>query len=171
MARVFPGRFTARIEGDFVVFMIGMRVNRFWKLHKWIPVARAMSPMLRTLVQNPEKGLLGLRAGWMGKGPVLVQYWRTFDDLDRFARNPTDPHLSAWRAFNHAIRASGDVGIWHETYKVRAGDYECVYGNMPRVGLAKAGEHLPAKSVGETASRRIGAATEDTPAIEPYSNP
>lgn len=59
MAKVFPGRFTAQIDEPFVVFLIGMRVNNFWAFPKWIPVARAMSPMLRTLYQHPEKGFLG----------------------------------------------------------------------------------------------------------------
>lgn len=27
-------RLTAEIDGDFVVFLIGMRVNRLWKVHK-----------------------------------------------------------------------------------------------------------------------------------------
>ena len=30
------------------------------------------------------------------------------------------------------------TGIWHETFLVRAGEYEAVYGNMPTYGLAKA---------------------------------
>ncbi len=30
---VLPGRFTASIKDDFVVFVIGMRVNKLWKLH------------------------------------------------------------------------------------------------------------------------------------------
>ena len=34
--------------------------------------------------------------------------------------------------------SSGDIGIWHETYLIRAGEYETVYGSMPRVGLARA---------------------------------
>ena len=28
MPQIFPGRYTADVEGDFVVFLIGMRVNR-----------------------------------------------------------------------------------------------------------------------------------------------
>lgn len=31
MARVIADRMTAQVEGDFVVFLIGMRINRFWK--------------------------------------------------------------------------------------------------------------------------------------------
>ena len=40
MARVSNGRMTADIEGDFVVFLIGMRFNKPWKLHKWWAVVR-----------------------------------------------------------------------------------------------------------------------------------
>jgi len=36
MSKVIPGRFTADIEGPFVVFIIGMRVNKFFAFHKWI---------------------------------------------------------------------------------------------------------------------------------------
>jgi hypothetical protein len=43
MSSVFRGRHTAQIEGPFVVFIIGMRINRLWAVHKWLPVARAMA--------------------------------------------------------------------------------------------------------------------------------
>jgi len=42
MSSVFRGRYTAEIDGSFVVFIIGMRINRLWALHKWVPVALAM---------------------------------------------------------------------------------------------------------------------------------
>ena len=79
--------------------------------------------------------------------------------------------MPAWKRFNQAVRASGDVGIWHETYKLRAADYECIYGNMPRVGLAAAGVHVPVGSTGQSAARRIGAVDVDQPALTPYANP
>lgn len=47
MAAVAPKRVTARIDGDFVVFLIGMRINKPWTVHKWLPVFRAMSRMIR----------------------------------------------------------------------------------------------------------------------------
>ena len=37
----------------------------------------------------------------------------------------------------------GRTGIWHETYLVRAGEYEAIYGNMPPFGLGKAGRLVP----------------------------
>ncbi len=47
MAKTINQRMTVKLEGDFVVFLIGMRINRFWKFHKWIPVAAAMPKMLK----------------------------------------------------------------------------------------------------------------------------
>lgn len=169
-AAVHPGRFTAQMPDDFVVFLVGMRVNRPAMIHKWLPVFTAMPRMLRWLDRHPEAGLLKWHFAWI-YGPGTVQYWRSFDDLSRFARSADEPHLPAWRAFNEAVQASGDVGIWHETFQVRAGDYESIYGNMPRVGLAAAGVHLPVASTGQSAARRIGVADVDAPALAPYANP
>ena len=165
--RVEAGRSTADIDGDFVVFLIGMRFNKPWKVHKWWPVFRAMPRMLRVLDDHPELGCLGHHQ-WGGRTLIVVQYWRSFEDLDRFARGPDLPHLEPWRRFNRAVRDSGDVGIWHETYKVRAGEYEAVYGNMPVFGLAAAGAHVPVASKAHAAAARIGAASEDEPAVQPY---
>ena len=47
MSKVVPKRVTAEIEGDFVIFLIGMRINKLWKVHKWLPVFRAMPRMIR----------------------------------------------------------------------------------------------------------------------------
>jgi hypothetical protein len=158
MARVVNGRMTADIEGDFVVFMIGMRVNKPWKLHKWLPVARAMAPMLRILSSRDELGLLGMH-GWVGPtGPLLVQYWRSPEHLERFASDPALPHHAPWRAFNRRVGNDGDVGIWHETFLVPAGQYETIYGNMPRFGLATAGHHVPVARKGNRAVERRHAA-------------
>jgi len=140
-----------------------MRINRFFAFSKWIPTARAMGPMLRTLFQHPEKGLLGTQVFFYWRGISLVQYWRAFEDLEKFARNREDPHLESWRRFNKTIGSDGSVGIWHETYLVEAGHYEAVYGNMPVFGLAAATEHVPAVGRRETARRRLGG--ENEPAI------
>ena len=34
MAKIIPKRVTAELEGDFVVFLIGIRINKPWKVHK-----------------------------------------------------------------------------------------------------------------------------------------
>jgi hypothetical protein len=161
------GRFTADIEGDFVVFLIGMRFNHPLRVHKWWPVFTAMPTMIRALHQHPELGCLGTQ-NWIGRTTLLLQYWRDFDSLNQFARDKDLPHLEPWRRFNRAVRDSGDVGIWHETFRVRAGEYEAVYGNMPVFGLAAASRSLPVARKAESAAARIGASATDEPVVEPY---
>jgi hypothetical protein len=164
MAEVFTGRYSADLDGDFVVFLIGMRFNKPWNVRGWWHTATSMRPMLKELEAHPELGLLYAQQAWIG-GPAVVQYWRSFEDLDRFARNADNRHLPAWKKWNRASRASGAVGIWHETYKVHAGEYEAIYGNMTRLGLANAGGHAPLTVKGRSAARRIGATEEDVPAV------
>lgn len=154
MASVIPKRVTARIDGDFVVFLIGMRINRPWKVHKWWPVFSAMPRMLRELEAHPESGFLGHIAS-LG---VIVQYWRSFEHLEAYARAADQLHWPAWTAFNRRVGGSrGDVGIWHETYKVRAGEYECVYSGMPSYGLARASHSADALGALDSARGRMEA--------------
>jgi hypothetical protein len=170
MAQVMPGRFTAHTDEPFVVFLIGMRVNRPLAFRKWVPTAMAMGPMLRELYGNPQKGFLGAEQFFYWPGAALVQYWRSFDELERFARDPNDPHFPAWRRFNETVGTDGSVGIWHETYTVEAGHHETIYNNMPMFGLARATEHVPAKGRLETARRRMRRG-ENEPAVPSPSEP
>lgn len=105
MSAAIPKRVTSTIEGDFVVFPIGMRINAWWKTHRWLPVMLSMRRKLRELDQG---------------------------------------------------RSRGDVGIWHETYGVRAGEYECVYSGMPEMGLALASRMVDAAGELDTAQGRMG---------------
>jgi hypothetical protein len=157
MSKIFNGRYTAKTDQPLVVFLIGMRINKWWRFDKWFPIASAMGPMLQTLFTDPEKGFLHAEFFWNFNGPVLIQYWRSFEDLERFARQPSDPHLKAWKKFNQAIGADGSVGIWHETYRVNPDQCESVYGNMPQFGLAAATEHVQAVGRRETARKRLDA--------------
>jgi len=75
--------------------------------------------------------------------PVIVQYWRSFEHLEAFAKDTNDPHLGVWRRYWRRVGKSGRTGIWHETYLVRDGEYEAIYGNMPPFGLGKAGQLMP----------------------------
>ena len=151
----FAGRRVAHIDGDFVVFLIGMRINRPWRPDKWLPVFRAMGPMIEELEADGESGFLGAARGFMFGGPALVQYWRSFEHLDRYARRRDARHLPVWREFNQRVRDSGDVGIWHETYGIRAGSYETIYSGMPPFGLGKAGRLVAASGSRETARLRM----------------
>jgi hypothetical protein len=162
MAQIYPGRYTAETDEPFVVFLIGMRFNRLWAIHKWWPIFTAMPRMLEALQAEPGSGLLGYQNFLYPGGVGVIQYWRSYEALDRFARSPDEMHLEAWKRFNRAVGADGSVGIWHETYLVGAGQYECIYGNMPRFGLAKATAHGPVVGRRETARGRLGRADERT---------
>ncbi len=52
--------------------------------------------------------------------------------------------------------------------RVRAGEYEALYGNMPVFGLAAAARHMPTARKANTAAARIGASPTDETAVEPY---
>ncbi len=155
--KVQNGRFTGQIEGDFVVFLIGMRFNKLWKVHRWIPPFMAMPKMLNELASHPAKGLLGYRMMISGRTVTMVQYWRSFDQLEAFARNTDDPHLPAWRKYNAKVGTNGDVGVYHETYRIAAGNAETIYANMPVMGLAAAGVSRQVGKGSDRARERIDA--------------
>jgi len=148
------GRMKANLDGDFVIFMIGMRLNKIWAIHKWLPVFLAMPKMLKELGKSRELGLLHYES-WFGRTVILVQYWRSKEQLLAYAKNDKAQHLPAWKAFNKAVGSKGSVGIWHETYLVTNGTYENVYGNMPPFGLGKAGKLEPVGKRHETAQQRL----------------
>jgi hypothetical protein len=86
----------------------------------------------------------------------LVQYWRSFDALEKYARATDGKHWPAWVDFNKRMgKSRGDVGIWHETYRVSAGNYEAIYSGMPPQGLGVAGRLIPARDRFESARGRI----------------
>lgn len=153
MSKVIPGRFTAKMEGPFAVFAIGMRINKFWAVHKWLPVFLAMSPMIRELYTHKELGFYHTEFFFSWRRVILLQYWRSFEDIERYARGGL--HLQAWKDFNRKIGTDGTVGIFHETYVIEPGKYESVYVNMPLSGLAKAGQHVPASGKREDARSRL----------------
>ena len=141
MTQTAGRRMMAEIDGDFVVFLIGASPSKLHLVRSLIDLGgrRGMRHMLDYLVAHPEKGLLGYQLGL----PAIVQYWRSFEHLEAFARDAADPHLAVWRNYWRRVGNSGRTGIWHETYLVRAGEYEAIYGNMPPFGLGKAGRLVP----------------------------
>ena len=157
MPMVDRRRTCAEVEGEFVVFLIGMRINKPWKVWKWWPLAMAMPRMLAELQKQPELGLLHARTHPGFPGIMVVQYWHSFEHLEAYARNRDAAHLPAWQAFNRAIGSNGDVGIWHETYVVAPGRYEAFYNNMPPFGLGVAGRIVEASGARKEARARLKA--------------
>lgn len=159
MARIVERRVCAEMEGGFVVFLIGMRVNRPWKIWKWWPVATAMPRMIAELMRQPALGLLHARTHFGFPNVMVVQYWESFEKLEAYAKARDRAHLPAWQAFNKAVGSGGDVGIWHETYVVGAGQYENIYNNMPPYGLAACATVVDAVGARQAARQRVKAET------------
>lgn len=155
MTKILSDRMTVDIEGDFVVFLIGMRMNKLWKVWKWWPVMRSMPRMLRELSKREELGLLAHQTYYSGRNVMVVQYWRSFEALHGYSTSPAFQHMPAWKAFNNEVGIGGDVGIWHETYLVPQGQYEAIYGNMPACGLGRAGHLIEAAGRKRSAKGRL----------------
>ncbi|TQM62522.1 DUF4188 domain-containing protein [Humibacillus xanthopallidus] len=135
-------------DGGLAVFLIGMRVNQPWRPDLWAPVFGAMPRMLAELYaakaahargEADDLGFLDGRTLIGAGGPTLVQYWRSAEHIYAYASDRDREHHPAMRAFYaRSRRATGAVGIWHETFAVPAGAHESLYLAMPPTGLGKA---------------------------------
>ena len=147
-----PGRHTIENNQDIVVFLIGARINKWWLLPLGLPVILAMPRMLRELFKDPSSGFLGAEIlGLAG----MVQYWRSLDDLHRYAHDREKQHKPAWVRYAQKILGNGVVGVWHETYIVKAGGYEVVYTNMPQLGQGRFRPLVSATGDRATAAGRL----------------
>lgn len=171
MAKVHVGRTAAAVPpSGAVVFLIGMRVNKPWQVHKWFPVFTAMPRMLIELARNPELGLRGRPRTFVSGRTILVwQQWESFEHLEAYAKAPQHKHLPAWREFNRSVRGNDAVGIYHETYLVDPTTAEAVYVNMPPLGLGAAFGTQPAEGLHRTAPGRLGRTHPRRPSHDPDS--
>ncbi|WP_188455515.1 DUF4188 domain-containing protein [Virgibacillus oceani] len=152
--QIYTGRYTTENDEDFVVFLIGMRINKRHAVHKWLPVFTAMPPMIKELYTNKEAlGFLSMETYFGLRTTVMIQYWRRTEDLLAYAKG--EKHLAAWKDFNKKVGNNSAVGIYHETYNLKRGNYESVYGNMPLYGLGKAMKHVPITPERISARKRL----------------
>lgn len=151
---IYTGRYTTENDKDVVVFLIGMRVNNRFAIHKWGPVFTAMPGMIKELYTHKEElGFLSMESYFGLRSTVMIQYWRSTEDLLAYAKGKK--HLSAWKNFNKKVGNNAAVGIYHETYELKKGKYESVYGNMPLYGLGKAMKHIPIAKENMGALKRL----------------
>lgn len=149
------------IKGDFCVFLIGFRMNAFTAKSKGKWVGDAMQEMLAELQAAPELGCLNVDS-YVTPNPVagstflLVQYWRSYEQLVDYSRGKDFKHYPAWmRILKEAKDNGSTAGIWHEAFKVRDGEYEGIYVNTPPMGLGKI-ELTPAVGRMTTSKGRTG---------------
>ena len=105
MPDIREGRWTAEIDGDFVVFLIVRASTEAASApaFKDLGGSKGMRAMLQYLTEHPEKGLLGYETA----GFTVIQYWRSFEHLEAFAKDKDDPHLEAWRNYWKHVGKSG----------------------------------------------------------------
>ena len=105
-------------------------------------------------LEAEDSGLLG----WEGKLGIwdheIIQYWRSAEALEKYAVDPDGEHYSAWTQFINDL--DDTVGVWHETYLVKANQYETAYRNMPPYGLAKAATRRNQPEREQSGLERIG---------------
>ena len=154
MKNVINDRVSARKDEGFVVFLIGMRINNFWKIYKWFPIFISFPKMVSELIKNQSLGYLGGET-WFGRNIISIQYWESFKKLEHFARAKDLTHLPEWQKFLKKVGTNGDVGIWHETYIIKKGQYENIYANMPPFLLGKVGKLEKIVSANNSAKKRI----------------
>jgi hypothetical protein len=155
MAKLHKQRMTATTETDFVLFLIGMRINNWFAVHRWVPVFMAMAKMLPELYKNPELGFKSYEMGF-GRTIILMQYWENSEKLMQYAKARNAEHLPAWKAFNKAAMKTSAVGIWHETYEIDKSKNENIYVNMPPFGLGKVGKLNVVEKKNNSSAQRLG---------------
>ena len=160
--QIYNGRYTVENREDWVVFIIGMRINRRLAVHKWLPVFSAMPGMIKELYTHKEElGFLSMESYFGLKTTAMIQYWRSAEDLLAYAKN--DKHLAAWKKFNQIANNNDAVGIYHETYQISRGQYESIYVNMPKYGLGKALCPVPVTRDRDSARKRLNPEIEEAP--------
>lgn len=160
-----PPRVTHAYDGDLVLFLIGLRIHQPWRLGVVGRAFAAMPRMIAELERNREAadrgeaddlGFLGARYLLDGPHPTVLQYWRSTEDLYRYAADPDLAHRPAWKAFyGWAAKAPAAVTIWHETYAVPAGGHESLYAGPAGFGLAALDGVVPVSQRGERARERM----------------
>lgn len=152
--QVHYGRWTTGNNSEVTLFVLGIRINKLTAARKWLPVIRALPPMLKELAGEKDSGLIAYRTQIYGLRELTVfQYWNSTKQLFEFAHGTT--HRRAWRDFYRSADNSG-VGIWHETFVVPSGRYEAIYGNVPVFGLAVRGGLSPIGRRNDSARSRLG---------------
>lgn len=163
MAPTDTGRMAAELDGGFVVYINGMRLNRLRAVREWFLAGRKLAAMLDRLEADPDSGLLGYQPAFMGlRTGAAIQYWHSLEDLLRFARDPDDLHVPAWKWYEEEVDRGGGVGFWAELYVIEEGNYETFFRNVHPIGLGKVADLVPMSDH----RRDLGLSESGRPALE-----
>lgn len=144
MVPVIRERMAAEIDGEYVVYVNGIRLNELRALPRYLHASLEAGRMFRRLEADPDSGFLGYLPAYMGlRSGAAIQYWRSLEDIRRFAHDPDGPHVPAWRWYNEEGGTDGGLGFWAELYVVKDGSFETFYRNVPPTGLGEHGSLVP----------------------------
>ena len=155
MRQVVDGRYTARMDGPFAVYIIGMRVNK----PRGLRTLLRFGPKISKSVADQPDGLLLHENMIFSVVPPhggMRQYWQDFESLERWARSL--PHKEWWASF---VRDTGGTGFWHEVYFMRGG-MEAVYLDIAEhpLGFLNFAPAEPARGAMFSARSRLKAGGE-----------
>lgn len=107
----------------------------------------------RAVAENA--GLLASESFTIARGHHgVLQYWRSFDDLDAWSHRP--PHSERWRDAVDRMRRRGDLGVYHEVFLVPAASLESIYLDCEPAGMARFGKLAEPVGPLTTARGRLG---------------
>jgi hypothetical protein len=134
-------KYIAELDEPVVMFIVGGHMNKPWAIHRYLWIPLTFLKMIRDLHRGAkdETGFIDghLLYRLFPLGLTFVSYWRSFDDLEAYARGKGGDHIKAWARY---VKENDDaIAIWHETYLVEPGKFEAVYGNSAPYGLARVG--------------------------------
>ncbi|MDX1747721.1 MAG: DUF4188 domain-containing protein, partial [Halobacteriales archaeon] len=66
MSEVIRGRMAAEMDGDFVIYINGFRLNKLRAVHKWFRAGRKIAAMFEELAADPDSGFLGYQPALQG---------------------------------------------------------------------------------------------------------
>lgn len=150
----FSRRFGNRAAAQpLVVFHLGARINH--PLGLLAPGARELGDHFQAMVESlnerrEEYGMLSI-TNWRGQERhtnnviMIIAYFRSVDDLNRFAHD--EVHRKGWDWYHRFVRETGyrHLGLFHETFVSRAGDYETIYVDVAPTLLGEANVKVAGK--------------------------
>lgn len=142
---------------ELCLVRLGLQVRRFGAILEARRLTRAIDRAAAEAIAQGAGLLHSERFLFAWNHYGVLQYWRSFDDLERWSRQP--PHADWWRALAERARRRDDLGVYHETYAVPRGQVESIYLNCRPVGLAAFGPTAEATGARTTARDRLGRRT------------
>ncbi|KAH6655974.1 hypothetical protein BKA67DRAFT_645385 [Truncatella angustata] len=133
-------------SGEGIALLIlGIRISH--PLGILAPGAKATGDLFRSLVEDldahpSEHGWLGgslingrTRTGLKNDHLSIIGYFKTMEDLHKFAHGPM--HRNAWNWWSANVKSMPHIGIYHEAYDVPANHWEAIYLQTPSIGLGR----------------------------------